>query len=659
MTGAWPEPDNPGGMRDRGDGRRRDVPAAAGGDSLLRAALEAAPDGIIVVAADGRVVLYNAAFLRLWGLDAAVMELERPALRRAAAARLVRDPEAFLAEAEEVQANPYAVMHRLVELVDGRVLEMHSRPLELSEREAGRIWHYRDVTELVRTRQKLEAATRLAEAQFEGAPYGIIVIALDGRFLRANRRFFAMTGLDATWAELPPPERAACLEALAKEPERARAFNARWREQPGTSFSELFERCDGAWFKVSTQPLRAGGGEVLGQVFFYEDVTAQVAAEQALAESEARLRTMINEMETGITVENRQGVITHANPAATRLLGLPADQVVGRAVDWSWGAVREDGSPFPPSEMPVNFAMTTGAAVRGVVMGLPLGGGQLRWLLVSAAVLRRGPAGEPQEVVATFTDYTDQKEREGLLAKARFLESFAALSAGVAHRLNNDLTAMLGNAWLMRQEGPLTPGQEEAVAAIEAVARDAAYLVADLRAAATGSDEAKGPVELDVCLGRALIQFPEAERQRTAVVLSAGVPRVLGRPRALETAFQHVLANAFEATRGPVEVRVTRLRVAGDFPLRSPGRWEPGRIPPGEYAAVFVEDAGEGIAEEHLGRIFEPFYSTRFAGRGLGLPATAGIVREHGGYIGVHSAPGRGTTVVLAFPVPAERPEGT
>ena len=82
-------------------------------------------------------------------------------------------------------------------------------------------------------------------------------------------------------------------------------------------------------------------------------------------------------------------------------------------------------------------------------------------------------------------------------------------------------------------------------------------------------------------------------------------------------------------------------------------------MPPGEYAAVIVEDAGEGIAEEHLGRIFEPFYSTRFAGRGLGLPATAGVVREHGGYIGVHSAPGRGTTVVLAFPVPAERPEGT
>jgi len=636
----------------------------AGGETaaavrLIRAGLDLSSAGYVITADDGGVVLWNRTFRELWGLEGVELPSRWEELQGMLLARADGRAPAVFARAVRATAQQELRDEQFVYLRGGKTIEVQSWPLPLFGGREGRAWRFSDVTELAATRRALETANRLLEAVIEGAPYGIVAVSMDGRLLRANGRFFAMTGLDATWAGLPPPERAACLEALAKEPEQARAFNARWREQPGASFSELFERWDGAWFRVSTQPLRAGDGEVLGQVFFYEDVTAQVVAEQALAESEARLRAMVEEMETGVTVVDRQGVITRANPAAARLLGLPADQIVGRTVDWSWGAVREDGSPFPPSEMPVNFAMTTGAAVRGVVMGLPLGGGQLRWLLVSAAVLRRGPAGEPQEVVATFTDYTDQKEREGLLAKARFLESFAALSAGVAHRLNNDLTAMLGNAWLMRQEGPLTPGQEEAVAAIEAVARDAAYLVADLRAAATGSDEAKGPVELDVCLGRALIQFPEAERQRTAVVLSAGVPRVLGRPRALEAAFQHVLANAFEATRGPVEVRVTRLRVRDEFRLSTPGRWEPARMPPGEYAAVIVEDAGEGIAEEHLGRIFEPFFSTRFAGRGLGLPATAGIVREHGGYIGVHSAPGRGTTVVLAFPVPAERPEGT
>ncbi|MCL6644728.1 MAG: PAS domain S-box protein [Dehalococcoidia bacterium] len=621
---------------------------------LIRAGLDLSSAGYVFVDQSGAVVLRNRAFRQLWGLEGFELPARWEALVSLLLERAEGAPQAVFQRAAAAMAQQELREDQFVHLRGGKTIEVQSWPLPLFGGRDGRAWRFSDVTELVATRRALETANRLLEAVIEGAPYGIVAVSMDGRLLRANGRFFGMTGLDATWAELPPPERAACLEALAKHPGQARAFNQRWREEPGASYVELFERWDGAWFRVSTQPLRAGDGEVLGQVFFYEDVTAQVVAEQALAESEARLRAMVEEMETGVTVVNRHGVITHANPAAARLLGLPADQVVGRAVDWSWGAVREDGSPFPPSEMPVNFAMTTGAAVRGVVMGLPLGGGQLRWLLVSAAVLRRGPAGEPQEVVATFTDYTEHREREGLLAKARFLESFAALSAGVAHRLNNDLTAMLGNAWLVRQGGPLTADQAEAVSAIEEVARDAAYLVADLRAAATGGDEPKGPVELDVCLGRALIQFPEADRRRAAVVLGSGVPCVPGRPRALEAAFQHVLANAFEATAGSVEVRVTRLRVRGAFSLGRPELWEPEPLPAGEYAAVFVEDAGEGIAGENLGRIFEPFFTTRFAGRGLGLPATAGIVREHGGYIGVHSVPGRGTTVVLAFPVPQE-----
>ncbi|PFG73056.1 PAS domain-containing sensor histidine kinase [Tepidiforma thermophila] len=656
MTEADDTADNPGTMGEGQPSRVAESETAAA-VRLIRVGLDLSSAGYVIADADGSVVLWNRAFRELWGLEGVELPARWEALQALLLERADGDAQAAFARGAAAMAQQELRDERYVRLRSGRVVEVQSWPLPLFGDRVGRAWRFSDVTELAAARRALEEANRLLEGVIEGAPYGIVAVSIEGQLLWANGRFFAMTGLDEAWTKLPPPERAARLEALAKDPGQARAFNQRWRAEPGASYAELFERKDGAWLRVSTQPLRDRAGAVLGQVFFYEDMTAQVLAERAAAESEARLRAVIEHMETGVVVVNRQGAITGANPAAARLLGVPADQIAGRALDWSWGAVREDGSLFPPSEMPVHVAMTTGAAVRGVVMGLPLGSGRLRWLLVSAAVLRRGAAGEPQEVVATFTDYTEHREREGLLAKARFLESFAALSAGVAHRLNNDLTAMLGNAWLVRQGGPLTADQAEAVSAIEEAARDAAYLVADLRAAATGSDEPKGPVELDVCLGRALIQFPEADRRRAAVVLGSGMPCVPGRPRALEAAFQHVLANAFEATAGPVEVRVTRLRVRGDLSLGRPERWEPEPLPAGEYAAVFVEDAGEGIAEEHLGRIFEPFFTTRFAGRGLGLPATAGIVREHGGYIGVHSVAGRGTTVVLAFPVPQEASE--
>lgn len=618
---------------------------------LVQAGLDLSTAGYVITGPAGEVLFWNRAFPAVTGVEP----------RRGTRWDELRQLVAGAADdgaAERIAAAGSAAVQRptgegeLFRLRTGRVVEVHSWPLPLFGGPVGRAWRFQDVTKLVEAREELAAANRLLEGIVQGAPYGILAVSMDGRLLLASDRFFELTGLDRSWANLPPAERAAQLESLAKDEAKARSFNLRWRTEPGQSYADLLERKDGAWFRVSTQPLRAKDGGVVGQLFFYEEVTAQVAAERELAASEARLRGMLEGMETGLVAVNRQGVITLANPAAARLLGLPVDEIVGRQVDWSWGAVREDGSPFPPPEMPVSLAITTGAAVRGVVMGVPQADGRLRWLLVSAGPLRRGPAGEVQEVAATFTDYTEHREREGLVTKARFLESFAALSAGVAHRLNNDLTAIAGNAWLLRQAGPLGEDQATAVRAIEEVAEDAAKLVADLRAAALGGDEPKTLVELDVCLGRALFQFSEADRRRAAVVLGAGVPRVVGRPRAIEAALQHLLANAFEATTGPVEARVMRWTVRSALDMRGSQRWEPGVPPPGEYAAVVIEDGGEGIAPEHLGRLFEPFFSTRFPGRGLGLPAASGIVREHGGYIGIASSPGRGTTVFVAFPVP-------
>uniref|UniRef100_UPI002ADD57DD PAS domain-containing sensor histidine kinase n=1 Tax=Tepidiforma sp. TaxID=2682230 RepID=UPI002ADD57DD len=619
---------------------------------LVRAGLDLSTAGYVITGPAGEVLFWNRAFPAVTGVEPRRGTRWDELRQLVAGAADDGAAERIAATGSEPAQRPTGE-GELLRLRTGRVIEVHSWSLPLFGGGMGRAWRFQDVTRLVEAREELAAANRLLEGIVQGAPYGILAVSMDGRLLLASERFFELTGLDRSWAGLPPAERAARLEALAKDEEQARAFNQRWRAVPGQSYADVLERKDGAWFRVTTQPLRARDGAVVGQLFFYEEVTAQVVAERELAASEARLRAMVDGMETGLVVVNRQGMITLANPAAARLLGLPVDEIVGRQVDWSWGAVRADGSPFPPSEMPVHLAITTGAAVRGAVMGVPLGDGRLRWLVVSAAVLRRGPSGEVQEVVATFTDYTEHREREGLVAKARFLESFAALSAGVAHRLNNDLTAIGGNAWLVRQAGPLSEDQATALQAIEAVTEDAARLVADLRAAALGGDEPKTLVELDVCLGRALFQFSEAERQRAAVVLGAGVPRVVGRPRALEAALQHLLANAFEATTGPVEVRVTRWVVRAPLEPGRPSRWEPGPPPPGEYAAVIIEDGGEGIAPEHLGRLFEPFFSTRFPGRGLGLPAAAGIVRGHGGYIGIASSPGRGTTVFVAFPAPA------
>lgn len=620
------------------------------GVELLRGAFEAAPDGMIVVDAEGRAVLWNRAFLAMWGLSEEVMRLPRPELRRQFAARLVRDPEAFLAEAEEVASAPGAVLHRLVELADGRTLEMHSRPIALGERRPGRIWYYRDVTELVQARRELEEASRLLEAQFEGSPFGIIVVGMDGQFLRASRRFFEMSGLDEAWTRLPVLERMAKLEGLARDVSAARAFNLRWRSAPDQSYAATFETWDGRFIRVTTQPLRDAAGAVLGQVFFYLDVTAEQRARMEVEAQEERLRRLVEGLDAGVIVVDRERRFPVANAAALEVLGITREQLAELRLDAeTWQATREDGSPMPFEEFPAEQALQTGRAVHGVVMGVRRGDGSRRWLLVSASPLERAPGGEVETVVTTFYDITERRALEQAMARARHLESLAALSGGVAHRLNNQLTAVIGNAWLLSRGENLTPEQQESVAEIQAVAREAAQLVQDLRAYSAPAGGTGATADINRCVADALARFGPGERQRLSVTLAASLPAVPGQADGLAQAIAHLIENGLEASPGAVEVR-TALIDAGALQPRRPHRWEPSEPPAGRYVAVLIEDGGEGMDADALARAFEPFFTTRFEGRGLGLPATLGIARRHGGFVGLESAPGRGTLGILLLP---------
>lgn len=401
--------------------------------------------------------------------------------------------------------------------------------------------------------------------------------------------------------------------------------------------------------RVSTQPLLGRDGDVLGQVFFYEDVSTEELARRALEAQERLLRQLVDGLEVGVVVVDRERRFRLANRAGLGILGVTAEELEQlRLRPGDWDVVRSDETPMPVDEFPAERVLRTGEPVRGVEMAVARPDGSRSWLVVSAAPLEPGADGMPGSVVATFFDVTEVREAQAAKARARHLESLAALAAGVAHRLNNHLTAILGNAWLVRVGSDLSEEQEASVREIEQVAREAAALVQDLRAYAMKGSGRPRLVDLNAAVAAAVERFGTGERARLAVALGASLPRVEAESEGLAQAIAHVVENALEASAGTVELRTTAL--GGPPSPRRAVRWEPGAPEAGRYVAVLVEDTGAGMDEEGLGRAFEPFYSTRFEGRGLGLPAALGIVRQAGGYLELESAPGRGTLAMILLP---------
>ncbi len=278
-------------------------------------------------------------------------------------------------------------------------------------------------------------------------------------------------------------------------------------------------------------------------------------------------------------------------------------------------------------------------------------GSQLRVLSRWAA--REGEQGQAGGILEINSDVTDQRRIEEQLRHTQKLESLGVLAGGVAHDFNNLLTGILGNASLALDNlapgdpnGPLLDG------VVKAAGR-AAELTRQLLAYAGKGRFVMRTVDLSELVREisGLVQTSFPGRAQLRLQLADRLPGIDADPGQLQQIVMNLVINGAEAIgpQGGVVLVQTALQDVDEQyigTMSSAGEL----LRPGRYVALEVHDSGCGMDEETLSKIFDPFFSTKFAGRGLGLSAVLGIVRAHRGALKVYSKPGQGTTFKVLFP---------
>jgi two-component system, cell cycle sensor histidine kinase and response regulator CckA len=239
------------------------------------------------------------------------------------------------------------------------------------------------------------------------------------------------------------------------------------------------------------------------------------------------------------------------------------------------------------------------------------------------------------------------------LQQARKIEALSTLAGGIAHEFNNALMVVAGHIELLQMTDP----HSEAVVRFAKATNDSilrmSNLTQQLLAYAREGDVRPKPVQMSQLVQSLLPRLKQGlpSQIRIETDLMAQLPSINADNAQLEMILSSVVNNASEAID-----RQGRIRIATGFKEINQGFADdhPGLVP-GAYVCLTIEDDGKGMDAETLARIFDPFFTTKFQGRGLGMSAVYGIIKNHRGYVYVDSEPGKGTVVSILLP-PEETP---
>jgi len=479
---------------------------------------------------------------------------------------------------------------------------------------------------------------------------------LQGRIIFLNRSYAALVGAteeDLLFKDLPGfPVTAGELEHLrlyrqdllaGKSPERMVELV---RQGPGAEMLEL-----------SMSVLRDNSGDPVGFHGIMRDITSRKRAERVVQEMQSRYSDIFDEANDVIYTHDMEGYFTSINRTGEKISEYSREEALRLKVfDIIAPEYREEAARR------IREKMEKGTIFTRYEVEIISKSGRRVPLEINSKILTVN--GRPIGILGIARDITErreaEKERKRLeqqILQAQKMEGLGVLAGGIAHDFNNLLVGVLGNAGLALRRIPKDSPVHEYLKRIELAAQQAAELTGKMLAYSGRNAFMARPVDLSRVVRETepLLRAGISKEIALEFDLSTDLPRIYGDAAQIHQVLVNLVTNAAEAMEGKagrVRVRTYPFTVTPEYFDQV---FFKENAKPGEYVCLEVSDTGCGIPADQIPRIFDPFYTTKFSGRGLGLPVVLGIVRGHRGIIHLYSEPGTGTTFKILFP---HAPEG-